>query len=57
MFAEEIEGGDDAAYFNDEHDGVFHHGARIEFGESVDERVTADDLCVPERAFAGVCHE
>ncbi len=53
--AEEIDGGDEAADLDDEHDGIFHHGARVEFSQRVDEGA-ADYLCVPERAFAGVCH-
>src|SRR5580704_15553116 len=53
--AEEIDGGDEAAYLDDEHDRILHHAAWSELDQRIDEGA-ADDLCVPERAFASVCH-
>ena len=46
--------GDDAADFDDEHDRVLHHQARVELGEGVDDGL-AEDVGIPETLL--FCHE
>ncbi len=54
--AEQIERRDDAADLDHEHDGILHHRAWIQLGQRIEE-CAADDLWIPERAFACACHE
>jgi hypothetical protein len=51
-FFKEQRSGDDAADFDDEHDGVLHHDARVELAEGIDDRL-AQNVGVPEVLLFG----